>query len=776
MRMKVLLKCLLVVWGLSVWTAVARPETAAFEAERALVQRIAPGIADRVIFAALPPEGEEHFTLSSDAEGRLVVAGDTISARTAGFGHYLREIARREVFWEGNNAADLQEVVRLDAPVTRSTPLKYRVYFNYCTLSYSLAFADWARWEREIDLMALYGVNLPLGVVGLEAVWRNTLVRLGWTDAEARAFLVGPAHLAWQWMTNIESFDGPLDAAWIDAHAELGRRIHARELSLGMRPIQQGFTGYVPRLTAAKFPAAQVKLQPNWSACFKGSAQLDPLDPLFPKFAAVFYEEQAKLFGAHGFYAADPFHESAPPQKGRDYLSAVGREIWRAMQAADTNAVLVMQSWSLRMPILRAIPQDRALVLDIGGTRCFNVASHWTGQEDAGIRGFDGAPFVVGDIWNFGGRNRSGGDLSDIAYNKHAWIRAQFPTNCVGAGLFPEGIETSPIYFALQFDFLWRQGGVTLADWLPAELGRRYRLDAATCRPLADGLLATIYGKGWRRSASIIAARPRFDVAKSDPNDHIRTCPAPQRLYDLWRAYGDQAAALPADRRTPGFVFDFVDVGRAVMSDLLVALHAEVIDAYLSRDRARTAAAMARFRELARDLDAYLACAPLFDAVPRFAAARGWESNYARQLTQWGSTDGWPWIYDYAWKEWSGLVRGYYLPRWEIFHAAVDAALAKGVGLEKIPKDQHGRTQYRGTPLTDALADFEEAWIRRPALGRPATTDDVLVQARNIQTKYADEFARLLKTPADGQLAAAIARLAAAEGTVGGGNGRDFNQ
>jgi hypothetical protein len=32
---------------------------------------------------------------------------------------------------------------------------------------------DWRRWEKEIDWMALQGINLPLAFTGQEAVWQK---------------------------------------------------------------------------------------------------------------------------------------------------------------------------------------------------------------------------------------------------------------------------------------------------------------------------------------------------------------------------------------------------------------------------------------------------------------------------------------------------------------------------------------------------------------------------------------------------------------------------
>lgn len=38
----------------------------------------------------------------------------------------------------------------------------------------SYVWWDWERWEKEIDWMALQGVNLPLAFTGQEAIWQKT--------------------------------------------------------------------------------------------------------------------------------------------------------------------------------------------------------------------------------------------------------------------------------------------------------------------------------------------------------------------------------------------------------------------------------------------------------------------------------------------------------------------------------------------------------------------------------------------------------------------------
>lgn len=61
------------------------------------------------------------------------------------------------------------------------------------------------RWERELDWMALQGVNLALMPLGAEAVWLDVMREEFGLGPEALAdFFPGPAFLAWGRMGNIQ--------------------------------------------------------------------------------------------------------------------------------------------------------------------------------------------------------------------------------------------------------------------------------------------------------------------------------------------------------------------------------------------------------------------------------------------------------------------------------------------------------------------------------------------------------------------------------------------
>ncbi len=262
------------------------------DAVYALIERVTPGYASQYQLELIDEvRGSDIYEIDSN-EQKVILRGNNAIALASAFNWYLKYTCNAHLSWFG---AQLDLPKKLPRPVKKERRVingKYRVYMNYCTLSYSMAWWDWKRWEREIDYMAMNGINMPLCTVGLSAVWYNTLLRFGYSDEEARAFLVGPAHAAWQWMQNIENVEEySLPKSVIQKQSDLGKKIISRQLELGMKPIQQGFSGYVPMNFKEKYPEAGISKKKNWCA-YSATAQLDPTDPMFATFGKVFLDEE----------------------------------------------------------------------------------------------------------------------------------------------------------------------------------------------------------------------------------------------------------------------------------------------------------------------------------------------------------------------------------------------------------------------------------------------------------------------------------------------------
>lgn len=574
-----------------------------------LIERVTPGYGKQFLLELIPPSetGEDVYELDSQ-DGKVVLRGNNTIALATAYNQYLKSYCKAHVSWFGNQL-DLPEQLPLPDKMVRNTINgKYRAYMNYCTLSYSAAWWDWERWEKELDYMAMNSINMPLSTVGLDAVWYNTLLKFKFTDEEARSFLAGPGHSAWQWMQNLQSYGGPLPKSWIDKHIVLGKRIIDRQLELGMTPIQQGFSGYVPREMKDKYPEAGIRLQPSWYG-FVGSAQLDPTDSLFVKFGQAFLEEQKKLFGAYGLYAADPFHESRPPVDTPEYLHAVGENIHKLFDRFDSGSKWIMLAWSLREAIVKAVPKDKLIILDLDGSKYQS-------------NGFWGYPFIVGNLHNFGGRINLHGDLHLLASNQYETARQKY-TNLSGSGLFMEAIEQNPVYYDLAFELPLHHDSINIKRWLSAYAERRYGAKSDAVEQAWMYLLEGPYRKdtnGTERS-SIIAARPALNAKKSGPNAGMGIPYSPLLLFKAEGLLLKEADRL---KQSMPYRFDVVDIQRQLMSNLGQVIHKQAADAFKRKDLAAFRLHSGRFLEMLHDVDQLLRTRPEFNFDCWLSDARSW--------------------------------------------------------------------------------------------------------------------------------------------------------
>lgn len=696
-----------------------------------LIERITPGYSDQFTIEIIPENSsnEDYFEIGSK-DGKVLLKGNNPVSIATAFNWYLKHYCKCQISWFGDQLNLPKKLARPTATERKTINGKYRVNFNYCTISYTAPWWDWERWEREIDFMAMNSINTPLQTIGLDAVWYHTLLDMGFTDNEARSFLVTPAHQAWQWMPNIESIGGGLPLSWIESHKDLARKIYARQIELGMQPIQQAFTGYVPKLLKEKYPDAKIAQQPEWYG-FEGVSQLDPLDPLFKTMGAKFMENQKKLFGNYGMYAADPFHESTPPDKSDAYLKKVGAVIYNVIKESDPNAMVAMQSWSIRKPILEQFPKDSIIVLCLNG-----------GRND-----FWGYNFIAGNLHNFGGRINMHGDLDLVASNQYVNAVNKTP-NAIGSGLFMESIVQNPVYYALAYEMPLYEGAIDCKEWLDAYTERAYGAKSENAQKAWYILLESAYGKGTNgvEYSSVIAARPAINVKKSGPNAGFKI------PYDEQQLYQAQALLL-ADANKLGksklYRFDIVDVQRQIMTNLAQRINKAATAAYKAGDLKTFKLHRDRFLELLLDTDKMLASRTEWNFDKWVSDARSWgttsqekdqlEEDATSLVTFWGFTEGYNCIqFDYSWREWAGLIRRYYYPRWKKLYDLMETSLAKGEPYnDDDAKQNHGREAFRGNEFYSDLADWEIAFSKTPKADiNPNPKGDEVKLAKQMFEKY----------------------------------------
>lgn len=646
------------------------------KAPEALIKRILPNHYKQFELRSIPSEkGKDVFEIVAK-DGKVILHGNNPVSIASALNWYLKYYCHVQLSWCGDNMDLPKQLPEVRRSVRIVSPHKERVYLNYCTFNYSMSWWDWGRWEKEIDWMAMHGINMPLAITGQEAVWQNTLRQYGMSDEEIRSFLVGPAYSAWQWMTNIESIFGPLPQQWIDRSIVLGQKILERQRELGMTPILQGFTGYVPIKLMQQQPQAKILKKPVWFWVGSGTAQLDPMDPLFDKMNKTFLEEQTKLFGTNHIYAADPFHEGEPPVDGDAYLAEVGKRIYTSTSSFDPKAIIAMQTWSMRKPIVEAIPKDKILMLDLNTARWKESHAFW------------GRPWVAGIIHNFGGNTAMGGDLDAVLGRYPSLLSDTATGQLKGVGMFPEAIEHNPVIYEAASEMAWNTQKPETKEWLYNYLFARYgSLDNDT-KAAWDILLNTVYGKYGVETfmESSICARPALKVNGASPNGSLNS----EKKYEfktLWKAVRllQNAPAPIKDKDT--FKYDLVDLMRQCLADLAIPLQQQMADAYVNGKVDLFSLANRQFLDLMDDMDKLLGTRKEFLLGKWLADARAigitnaekdlYEKNARSLLTTWGPYDPDAVQYDYSARQWNGMVGTFYKPRWEMFVSFLTGELKK---------------------------------------------------------------------------------------------------
>ena len=419
-----------------------------------------------------------------DQQGKkVVVRGNTWVNIASGVNWYLKYYAGIHLSWNQMQAKLPATLPAVKAKERHETDLTLRYDFNYCTFSYSMAFWDWKRWEREIDWMALHGVNLPLAIVGEECVWRNMLLKLGYSEEEIGKFIAGPAFLAWWEMNNLEGWGGPLPLSWYQRQEKLQKQILARMEQLDMHPVLPGYCGMVPHDAKAKL-GLNVADAGLWNG-FQRPANLLPTDSRFTEIATLYYNELTRLFGKADYYSMDPFHESND-DPNIDYAKA-GEAMMQAMKRVNPQAVWVIQGWTEnpRPAMVDGMKTGDLLVLDLF-SECrpmFGIPSIWKRDE-----GYKQHPWLFCLLENFGANVGLHGRMDQLLDNFYSDKR-----NCKGIGFTMEGSENNPVMFELMSELPWRPEKFTKEAWIKDYVKARYGVEDAAIEQAWMILVNSIY-------------------------------------------------------------------------------------------------------------------------------------------------------------------------------------------------------------------------------------------------------------------------------------------
>lgn len=651
---------------------------------------------------------QDIFEIENGENGTIIIKGNNGLAMASGFNYYLKNYLNVDYnpLYESNIA--VKAIKPVDKKIIKEAQFDLRYALNFCTYSYTMAFWNWDEYEKFLDWCAMNGINLVLDIVGQEEVLRQTLLEYGYTNEEIKDYISGPAYFAWFYMQNLYSIGGPLPNAWFEQRAELGRQIHDRMQTYGIKPVIQGFAGQVPETFAQKNKGAVLTPFDEWPSFTRPSIIKTYLTKeeveagkvnYFSQVANTFYEKQKNIFGdVSDYYATDPFHEGG--NTGGLDIANIFKAVQDEMLKSNPDAIWVMQQWqgNLDANKMKYMDTSKALALDLQADM----------NPQHGLFEENGTPWIYCMLHNFGGRMGLDGEIPVIASDP---METKNKTkNMTGIGITPEALENSPVVYELLFDTTWSKDPIDYRNWLNKYTDRRAGVNENTNKQAVEDLhkaweilLETAYAdKGiyYQGAAeTVINARPAdgFNAASTWGHSTI--------TYDKKKL--DEALVLLMKhydefKNSPAYKYDLADVAEQVLCNAAVEYHKLMVQAKNQGDLDKFKEISSQFLQLI-DLsdkilsttDEYLVGTWIEASRKMIVNADDWtkdlfEFNARSLITTWGGERSGS-LKDYSNRKWAGLTNGFYKERWNIW---IRNRIAELSNKPKDPKDAKAESNW----------------------------------------------------------------------------------
>ena len=640
-------------------------------AAREVIDRFTGGQMPVKVVIDLQPgaNGCDQYRYSADRK-RLIIHASSAVAACRAFYDYAKEKRAGIRTWSDRRFERPDDISCKDRACT--TLFRDHQYFNVVTYGYTMPFWNEARWDEEIDWMALHGIDMPLMLVGAEGIYREVFREMGLTDSEIDDWEVGPAHLPWFRMGNLSgnSFDGPLGKEWHESQRRLAHHILDRMRALGMKPVCPAFGGFVPKAFSGHYDCKTEQTGWNWVPGECRNYRLSPASRAFVEAGTRFIRKWEEEYGVCRYYLSDSFNEMTIPDS-LGLLTEYGDNVFRCISEGSgcKDAVWVTQGWTLVYQsgewgkekfgaLTRNIPDDRFLLLymspEYGPDRC------WERYD-----GFGGKEWNYTMLPNMGGKTFWTGNLNNYAVDYLRKLRESASRgNVTGFGLTPEGLENNEMLYELITDAGWTDAGapIDIEEWMANYAKCRYGLYPDELKEFHVTLRNTLYSRytdhprfGWQVGNNLVGeGNARVDSLFTEA------------VLRLLTRVGEQ------DRTFTGHLeYELAEMAAMCIGHKVELLARKIKETEDSQDAALL---IGRLDRMMLQLDSVLCINPMLslERWERMAVKAGGTPadgtrnavNARRLITVWyGNHRKDEPVQDYAARLWSGLVRDYYRPR-----------------------------------------------------------------------------------------------------------------
>lgn len=653
---------------------------------------------------------------------KIVIAGNSNLSLCMAFYRYLNEYCNIVITSGDYDISYIATTPLPEEKITRTIKQKIRARTSYEMFSLEGNYWGFDRWEKEIDFMAMHGINTALQPVGFDGVLYRTLREMGMPEDASADFLSGPAFLMRQLTGNVAAMNSVHSKEYLERKIYIGKKITEREKELGITPVFPALIPSVPFNIRRKYMKMKIFKAPMWYN-FPPIFFMTPENAFFGIFNRKFLEIQRDALGETDSFIFEPLYDVN--KKGyNNYLIEIGKSLVEALTQHNENAVCYTHLSSIGEDFFKKVSPEKFIIIN--------------DSKDERPQFLQDKKHIVAIKGNTYGRTGLCGDIDTVSRCPYAVSKSE---NLLGTALELDTFSENPMYCAVALNATTADEAFDADEFIRDFAYKRYR--TVDFNEEIIRLKNLCYNTD-ECAGSIICARPSSKLKHTAPFDTL------ERKYDASEIYEIARDIVESDTgKNDKMRIDLARIICQFLGELAYPIYLKATEFFRNENVGHFEQASNLFLEICQDMDRLLKTQESMNLSTKYEEAHALgnnkeemqiiDLNFLMHHTIWGPFDR-SILYDTAWCEWGGMVKDFYAQRWFMYFRALAAYFDNPKKLKDFSKKQPlDRHEYNKSYQHKRLAAFENNFLenyipRKDGIGE----EDTLEVAREIIEKYSE--------------------------------------
>lgn len=686
------------------------------------IARNTPKIKDNFILRSIDTaDGCDCYEVYAE-DKKIVLAGNGNLSLAMAFYRYLNEYCNIVITSGDYDISYIATTPLPDKKITHCVKQKIRARTSYEMFSLEGNYWGFDRWEKEIDFMAMHGINAALQPVGFDGVLYRTLCDIGVKEELAVEFSSGPAFLMRQLTGNVAAMNSVNSAEYLERKIYIGKMITDREKALGITPIFPAIMPSVPFSLRRKYIKMDIFKAPMWYN-FPPIFFMKPENAFFEIFNRKFLNFQRDLLGETDSFIIEPLYDVN--QKGfNSHLASLGEAVASLLSEFNGNSVCYTHLSAINPDFFKKADPKRFIIINDSDEEKPDFLSDK--NHLVAIKG------------NSYGRTGLCGDIGKVSRCPYASAKRD---TLLGSAVELDTFSENPMYCATVLHSIKVDEAFDADAFIKDFASKRYRTDDFVEEIIR---LRNLCYNTDDCAGSIICARPSTKLSHTAPYDTL------ERKYDFRELYDIAKSIVESDsRKNDKMRLDLVSIIRQFLSEFAYPVYITATGFFKEKNVRYFEQSSNLFLEICQDMDRLLKTQESTNLSTKFEAAhelgnskeekQSIDVNFLMYHTIWGPFDR-SLLYDTAWFELGGMVKDFYAQRWFMYYRALAAYFDNPKKLKDFSRKQPlDRNEYKGSYQQKRHAQFENNFLENYIPRKDGICEeDTLEVAKEIIEKYSE--------------------------------------